>query len=61
MEDNILNDVLPIMIHVIAPANLSAGYTFEAEIGCDPSSRFMVVVVCPLSLEKVLPLPNMIP
>jgi Cys-rich protein (TIGR01571 family) len=35
---------LPMMIHVTAPATLSAGYTFEAEINGDPKKVFTVAV-----------------
>jgi hypothetical protein len=33
-------DVLPIMVHVTAPATLPAGYTFEAELNGDPDKVF---------------------
>ncbi len=38
-------DVLPIMVHVTAPATLPAGYTFEAELNGDPDKVFNCEVV----------------
>jgi hypothetical protein len=38
-------DVLPIMVHVTAPATLPAGYTFEAELNGDPALVFNCEVV----------------
>jgi hypothetical protein len=40
-------DVLPIMVHVTAPATLPAGYTFEAELNGDPALVFNCEVVRP--------------
>lgn len=34
----------PVMVHVIAPATLPEGYTFEAQIGGDPEKTFTVSV-----------------
>lgn len=36
---------LPLLVHVTAPATLTAGYTFEAEINGDPSKLFTCEVV----------------
>lgn len=35
----------PVMVHVTAPANLPAGYTFEAQINEDAETTFTVEVV----------------
>ncbi len=37
---------LPLMVYVIAPATLPAGYTFEAQLNGDPSRTFTCEVVC---------------
>jgi hypothetical protein len=42
---NPVGDVLPIMVHVTAPATLPAGYTFEAELNGDPALVFNCEVV----------------
>jgi len=34
----------PVMVHVVAPATLPAGYAFEAQIGNDPEKTFAVEV-----------------
>jgi hypothetical protein len=44
------SDVLPILVHVTAPATLPAGYTFEAEINGDPDKVFTCEVVRVASL-----------
>jgi hypothetical protein len=38
-------DVLPIMVHVTAPATLPGGYTFEADLNGDPGKVFNCEVV----------------
>lgn len=38
-------EALPMMVHVIAPASLPAGYTFEAEINGDNQKTFTCEVV----------------
>ena len=38
-------DSPPLMVHVTAPANLPAGYTFEAEVNGDPDKLFTCEVV----------------
>jgi hypothetical protein len=35
----------PVMVHVTAPADLPAGYTFEANLNGDPNRTFTVQVV----------------
>ena len=35
----------PVMVHVTAPADLPAGYTFEALLNGDPERTFTAVVV----------------
>lgn len=39
-----------LMIHVVAPAALPAGYTFDAEINEDPDRTFTVEVVGPVTI-----------
>ena len=38
-------DQIPLMVHVIAPASLPEGYTFEAQINGDSSKTFACEVV----------------
>jgi hypothetical protein len=38
-------DVLPLMVHVTAPATLPAGYTFEAELNGNAEKIFNCEVV----------------
>ena len=42
---DIENAPLPMMIHVTAPSDLPAGYTFEALINDDPTKKFICEVV----------------
>lgn len=48
--ENIISEPLetnaspPVMVHVISPATLPEGYTFEAQIGGDPDKTFTVSV-----------------
>ena len=37
--------LIPVMVHVTAPADLPAGYTFEALLNGDPERTFTAVVV----------------
>lgn len=39
------DEALPMMVHVIAPASLPPGYTFEAEINGDSEKTFTCEVV----------------
>ena len=39
------NGSAPVMVHVTAPADLPAGYTFEANLNGDPNRTFTVQVV----------------
>jgi hypothetical protein len=43
--ENHEEDVMPLMIHVTAPATLAAGYSFEALINDDPDRTFTCEVV----------------
>lgn len=36
---------IPVKVHVLAPATLPAGYTFEASVNGDPSRMFTAEVV----------------
>jgi predicted amidohydrolase len=46
MAQPINSDVhIPVMVHVTAPADLPAGYTFEASLNGDPDRTFTAEVV----------------
>lgn len=38
-------DSLPVKVHVLAPATLPEGYTFEAQVNGDPDRTFTAEVV----------------
>lgn len=44
-DDGAVASPPPMMVHVVAPSTLPAGYTFEAQVGNDPERTFTVEVV----------------
>lgn len=46
-------EAIPVKVHVLAPATLPAGYTFEASVNGDPERTFTAEVVCALNIVVV--------
>mmetsp|Transcript_3035 Transcript_3035/g.5731 ORF Transcript_3035/g.5731 Transcript_3035/m.5731 type:complete len:268 (+) Transcript_3035:61-864(+) len=61
-EQPMNNEELPVKVHIIAPANLSEGYIFDAEVGVEGARKTLSVEVPPGGVSEgqafLVPLPD---